>query len=102
MYDVYDIAHVAGWEPDKNLHDLGYAFPGMDLYRTGRAHLITTAGEELDDLQHTDQIDRDVCEVWNLLAFLLGAGLFASRVNDRTSARCLGTGGYGDGGGVIS
>ena len=33
LYDLYDLAHVAGWEPH-NLHDLGYVFPGFDLYYT--------------------------------------------------------------------
>ena len=45
LYDLYDLAHAAGWEP-YNLRNLGHVSRvGSALLFTDRAqHLITTAG----------------------------------------------------------
>ena len=42
LYDLYDLAHVAAWEP-YNLHDVGQ-FPGLDLCCTDPAQHLTRAG----------------------------------------------------------
>ena len=41
--DLYDLAHVTAWEP-YNLHDLCNTDPGLDLYNTGPAKHLITAG----------------------------------------------------------
>ena len=46
---IYDLAHVAGWEP-YNLHDLGHASYRLDLYYTDPAQHIVAGGYNLDDL----------------------------------------------------
>ena len=46
---LYDIGHVAWWDP-YNLRDLA-RIPRLDLYYADPAQPLTTAGEELDDLQ---------------------------------------------------
>ena len=38
-------------------------FSGMDLFCAGPAQPLTTAGEELDDLQYTDHIDHDLSDL---------------------------------------
>ena len=42
LYDLYDLAHVAAWEPH-NLRHLGH-IPGLDLYYTDHAQRHITAG----------------------------------------------------------
>ena len=50
IYDLYDLAHVAGWEP-YNPHDLAHCFLGLDLpYKADPAQPLTTADEELDHI----------------------------------------------------
>ena len=44
LYDLYDLAHVAGWEPYV-LHGLG-----QDLYSTDITQHLITAGQNLIDL----------------------------------------------------
>ena len=40
LYDLYDLAHVAGWDP-YNLYDLlQHMFPGLDLYYTDLAQTL--------------------------------------------------------------
>ena len=54
LYDLYDIAHVAGWDSYK-LHGEEHAFPGLiDLpYKVDPARPLTAAGEEPDDLRRS-------------------------------------------------
>ena len=40
-----------------------HMYPGLDLYHAGPAQTLTTAGEELDDLDHDLS---DLCEVCKL------------------------------------
>ena len=40
---MYDLAHVAGWEP-YNLRYLAHVLLGFDLYCTDPAQLLRTAG----------------------------------------------------------
>ena len=52
MLCIWSLALVAGWEPC-NLHDLcSTCFLRWMLYRANPARPITTASEELDDLDH--------------------------------------------------
>ena len=46
-HDLYDLAHVAGWEP-YDLRDLPHVSCGLDLYYVDPAQplLIAAAGEE--------------------------------------------------------
>ena len=46
---LYDLAHVAGWEP-YNLHDLGRVSWVGSVPYTDPAQSLATAGEELDYL----------------------------------------------------
>ena len=47
-----DLAHVAGWEP-YNLHDLArVSWVGLVHYTDAAQQALTTAGEELDDIDH--------------------------------------------------
>ena len=57
----YDLAHVAGWEPYK-ICMIWHMFPGLDLYNADPAQPLTTAGEELDYLDH-DLSDLSVLDV---------------------------------------
>ena len=60
MPDLYDLAHVAGWEPN-NLHGLEHISCVSDLvlHRSCTTHL-TTAGWDLNNL------DRDLSEVFTI------------------------------------
>ena len=54
LYDLYDLAHVAGWDP-YNLHDLLTAHVSWAesvLLSADPPQPLTTAGEELDDLDY--------------------------------------------------
>ena len=42
MHDLYDLAHVAGWEP-YCLRDIWGMFAGLDLRLTDPAQHLTTA-----------------------------------------------------------
>lgn len=48
-----------------NPPDLAHVSCGLGLYRAGPAQSLTTAGEEIDDLQ----IDHDLFEVWKIPVF---------------------------------
>ena len=68
---MHNLAHVARWDPH-NRHDLDLGtFSGLDLYCAGPAQPLTTADEEVDDLDR-DLSDlsvlsdlSDLSEVWN-------------------------------------
>ena len=50
--DLYDLTHVAGWDPYIVCLIL-HMFPGLDLYYADFfAQPLTTAREELDDLDY--------------------------------------------------
>ena len=65
---MYDLAHVARWEP-YNPHDLPRAgFLGwICVTYTAPAQYLITAGKDLEDLEDLDDVDRhlpDVCIVF--------------------------------------
>ena len=39
VYDLYDVAHVAGWDP-YHVHDLGHVSEGLDIYYTHPAQYL--------------------------------------------------------------
>ena len=51
MYDLCDLAHVAGWDK-YNLHDLAQVSWVGSVLIGDPAQPLTTAGEALDDLDH--------------------------------------------------
>ena len=52
LYDLYDLAEIAGWDP-YNLHDLAQAScVGSVLCRYRTTPDLISAGGELDDLDH--------------------------------------------------
>ena len=67
--DLYDLAHVPGWEPH-HLHDLarvscvGSVLHKLDLCYTDPAEHLITAGWDID---HLDHLDRDLSEVCNFV-----------------------------------
>ena len=81
LYDLYDLALVAGWEP-YNLHDIGMTYflrPICNIPTDPAQHIIT-AGEDLDDISVDDlsvrraqQFNHSITEI----ARLLGCGVFA-------------------------
>ena len=56
------VAHVVGWDP-YDLHDLlQHMLSGLDLYYADPGQPLTTAGEELD------HVDHDVSEVCTIIS----------------------------------
>ena len=59
LYDLYDLAHVARWEP-YNLHHLGHVSRDGFVLIDPAQH-VTTAGYDLDrDLSDLSDVDRDL------------------------------------------
>ena len=56
--DLYDLAHVARWHPCSR-HDPAHVY-GLDLYYADPEQPLTTAGEDIDDL------DRDLSDLSGL------------------------------------
>ena len=65
-------------------------FPGLDLYHANPAQPLTTAGEELDDLDHDlsdlSDLDRDLSDLFDLSVYLFdGCNAYPNAYPNRNS-----------------